>query len=342
MEQLTKKQVVESMYALRAGLSAISVESDRIKQTYDKYEKDVDGEIRKYNNEFSIPAEDLFDGSAKRNAKSSIRNNVFGLFLRIGITLILLALLIFAVITVINCIKFLMTCEWVGDITDAEMGQMLAGIGIAVLAAAVAVASLIFFIKALKRMDLTFTISYIRKEKIFIKKIPYLKKYTKDMQAQTSQKLMPMMQACEELQKKLYELYGEWLDERDWQHIDLIIYYIETHRADSLKEALLLVEREIQTQRIISAIEQATAQICATLRQGFYAIGQAVNNLSSQLLAMQKIQSAQMANLTSAVNFNNALQAKANVTSKQLMQDVSAIRSNSDYFTARLKKAYPQ
>ena len=341
MEALTSKQVVENMYALRAGLSALSIESEHISQTYSKYEKTVDRKLQEYPI-INISAETLFNGSARQNAKNSIVRSILRLPLHIGASLMLLALLIFAVITTINCIQFLISSDWVGNITDAEMGKMLAGIGITILSVAVAIISLIFFFKMFSRIRLIQTLSFIQKNQQFIKMIPVLKNYVQDMQIKTSQKILPMSQACEELQKTLYELYSEWLDERDWQHIDLIIYYLETHRADSLKEALLLVEREMQTQRIIDAIEQATEQICATLRQGFYSIGQAVNNLSIRLQTMQAVQSAALTQLTSAVNFNNALQAKANVTSVQLMKDVSAMRNNSDYFTARLKKDYPQ
>lgn len=339
MEQLTKKQVVESMYALRAGLSAISVESEHIGKTYEECEETVNQIVRNELGSF-VDDESLHDGSYELSIKGRIGRARKSFIASVIKILVLLPLLIFAIVTVVNCIKFLTTCDWHGSITDAEMGRMLAGIGIAVLAVAVGVLCGVFLIRNL--FNIFKCPSAIRKRHRLLSRIPSTKKEIQEIKGKAWLKITPALQACEELQKKLYELYGEWLDERDWQHIDLIIYYIETHRADSLKEALLLVEREIQTQRIINAIEQATAQICATLRQGFYAIGQAVNNLSSQLLAMQKIQSAQMANLTSAVNFNNALQAKANVTSKQLMQDVSAIRSNSDYFTARLKKAYPQ
>ena len=33
----------------------------------------------------------------------------------------------------------------------------------------------------------------------------------------------------------------------DWSNLDLIIYYLETNRADTIKEALQLLDEEIRT-----------------------------------------------------------------------------------------------
>ncbi len=43
---------------------------------------------------------------------------------------------------------------------------------------------------------------------------------------------------------KLENAYGDILDSRDWDKLDKIIYLLETYRADSVKEALQLIDRE--------------------------------------------------------------------------------------------------
>ena len=138
-------------------------------------------------------------------------------------------------------------------------------------------------------------------------------------------------QSCSTLYEFLQRRYATILDVRDWKHLDLVIYYIETRRAESIKEALLCVDREMQTQRIENAIQQATAQICNTLALGFTVLQQTIENgyraISAQIANSTAVISSQLAGLTSAVNMNNALRAKANVSSEQLMKDVQALRN---------------
>lgn len=54
------------------------------------------------------------------------------------------------------------------------------------------------------------------------------------------------IQAIAQRSQKILELAVETfplIDFRDWENIDLIIYYFETGRADDMKEALQLVDR---------------------------------------------------------------------------------------------------
>lgn len=64
----------------------------------------------------------------------------------------------------------------------------------------------------------------------------------------------------------LEELYKDILDPRDWKFVDYIIYSFETGRAESLKEALQLADREDQTQRIIDTMQEASKRICDTIK----------------------------------------------------------------------------
>lgn len=128
------------------------------------------------------------------------------------------------------------------------------------------------------------------------------------------------------LQEKFYDT----LDIRDWQHLDLVIYYLETRRAESIKEALQLVDRELQTERIVQTVNDATNQICQTITTGFAIIQNTITHcfdtLSKQIAESNAILSQQISQLTNSVDFGNALQAKANVTSQQLMEDVHRIK----------------
>ena len=145
---------------------------------------------------------------------------------------------------------------------------------------------------------------------------------------------------CKELVAALQNEYSVLLDPRDWEHLDLVIFSLETRRADSVKEALRFVDEEIRTDRIIGAIQQASAEICRTIRAGFaalqYSMERCFASLGQQLqaVAQSNLQIAQATNrLASAASLNAALTAKANVSSQQLIQDVhqmSVIAENAD------------
>lgn len=81
--------------------------------------------------------------------------------------------------------------------------------------------------------------------------------------------------------------YNSLLDSRDWKHLDLIIFYYETGRADTLKEALQQVDRQVQTDTIVKEIKNASKNICATLKNSISNLQASMErgfaNLSNQL-----------------------------------------------------------
>lgn len=130
------------------------------------------------------------------------------------------------------------------------------------------------------------------------------------------------------------------LDERDWQNVDLVIYYLETRRADTLKEALQLVDRELQTQRIENLICDATQCIVNTLNEGFRSMQQSLavvyNGLSQQLSGISSQLSNMNSTLVSSQVMNQALMAKMNVTSNQMVSELREIKNNAEYMRLKL------
>lgn len=165
----------------------------------------------------------------------------------------------------------------------------------------------------------------------------------------------------------LVELYADLLDTRDWKNVDLVIYYLETGRAESIKEALLLVDKERQNERIVQAVGTATQAIAQRLDDGFgnlqtqlnysfHMLGeglvQATQHLSAQIgqtaYAVQSLTQAQsegmhsllsgvqslsgtvgerLDKLSSQGEMQQALLSKANTSGEKLMEDVRKIRS---------------
>lgn len=82
------------------------------------------------------------------------------------------------------------------------------------------------------------------------------------------------------------------IDFRDWGNVDLLIYYFETGRADDVKEALQLVDRQLQTDQITRAIETASQEIQRTVKDSVYRLGQTMvkcfERLSRQMAAQHQ------------------------------------------------------
>lgn len=74
---------------------------------------------------------------------------------------------------------------------------------------------------------------------------------------------------CTEIWNALTATYGELLDPRDWNILDLVIWQLETGRADSIKEALQLADRETQTDRIVATMQTASTAITQSINNGF-------------------------------------------------------------------------
>lgn len=148
------------------------------------------------------------------------------------------------------------------------------------------------------------------------------------------------------------------LDPRDWENLDLIIFYLETGRADTIKEALQLVDREKQMNALVNAVENASREISGTIENSVARLGQLMtvcfdrlsqqmtqcfneqNRLLSQQNALLKQQGEQLSELSEATKTSNGYLAqvasqqqvqsafleKISCTSLSLAKDVQAIR----------------
>ena len=165
---------------------------------------------------------------------------------------------------------------------------------------------------------------------------------------QAASAVAPAIDGCNVLNAALQKEFGALLDERDWKHLDLIIFYFETGRADSFKEALQQVDREVQTNRIVGAIENAGTLVARTIHTGmtalradmvrcFSILSEQIDSLGRQQLdAIGKLSqqvegmSAQVKGLSAKVgklDFSHALAAKASVSSEQLAEDMHYMRT---------------
>ncbi len=148
----------------------------------------------------------------------------------------------------------------------------------------------------------------------------------------------------------LNETYDSWIAERDWKNVDLLIYYLETNRADDLKEALQLMDQQRQTEAIMDAIAIASQEIqgtvhtatmrlagameasfsllsdkLSTINTNLGRLGTLVENsnvMGEQIAETQREQLSVQNKLLNAEKLNGALLEKANRSSEELLNDL--------------------
>lgn len=159
---------------------------------------------------------------------------------------------------------------------------------------------------------------------------------------EANDKMKPYIEQSDLLYEVLVRTYACILDPRDWQYLDLIIFYFETGRAENMKEALQQLDRERQTKEIVGAINQATSLICRTITSEMSALRRTVESgfatLSNNICSLQNSIEAgfaqsnaiRIAQLNEA-KLGNALRAKSAETSEQLLSDVHYMKSKLYY-----------
>ena len=128
------------------------------------------------------------------------------------------------------------------------------------------------------------------------------------------------------------------LDERDWKNLDLIIYELETGRADTIKEALQQADLYVRHGEIIKVMENATTAICSSIRDNIGRLSSSINFALSEIrydLAdinqSNREMSAKLDTMIDSQELSNALLKKADVSSEKLAESVSRIRQLKDY-----------
>ena len=158
----------------------------------------------------------------------------------------------------------------------------------------------------------------------------------------------------------LEKLYGNFLRVQDWRNVDYIIYSFDSGRAESMKEALQLADREEQTQRIVETMQEITRKICNAIKynadriqdnlnRNFKMISDKVTEESARICGYinevgvkidkvnanlqniqiaQSVQTAYLANISSQANLANQMRKREAETSSQLASTVGLLRDD--------------
>ena len=137
--------------------------------------------------------------------------------------------------------------------------------------------------------------------------------------------------------KALHEEYNDVLENRDWGSVDYLIYVYETMRADNLPAALEKLDTEKRANRLEQAIAEASEHIASSIEDSMQSMGSMLsaqlNELGNRVEASNRkvaasidaasaAASRQAAALNTSMAAQNALLAKANVSSASIAKDV--------------------
>ena len=144
----------------------------------------------------------------------------------------------------------------------------------------------------------------------------------------------------EKVKQSLINSYENVLSVSDWENIDLIIYYLSTNRADTMKEALQMVDAQRRTDAIIQAIHSAGASIANTIQRGFASLesslsrhfvdlsmqiqnmSQSVDGLSKEVAAHTEAINGNVSKLIDSNRIQSAFLAKATKSVNELVRDM--------------------
>ena len=127
------------------------------------------------------------------------------------------------------------------------------------------------------------------------------------------------------------------ISEADWANIDLLIFYLETGRADSLKEALQLVDNQRQTDQITHAMYEASNHIVTTLSERLNWLGSVIQTEFAHLGSQIQFNHNRTLNtmLTAFGNLEDTINAGKREISQQLDSLSGTITSEGE----RISKA---
>lgn len=386
MEREQKNQMLADLYALRAGMSAISIEKDKLDKSeknyndamsslkkvsdeYNKYDYDIQRVSTGLNDLKSQGYEETDNQKQKRKSKYSKSGRIANaksksskIFMHMIITIV-----VGIIAAAVPWFLYFAATGWKGSIFEDRNSKYYIYISAAIflISLIVAVARLIIEFRKHKdeKKDTKKSIRELNNElagyqmerKLLEPKLNECYAVVNRSKAIVERDRAYRSKLSQDMYDRLVAQFKTVLDIRDWQHIDLVIFYFETGRADTLKEALQQVDRRVQTDEIIEAIESAGSSIAATInvtmRELRSDLNKSFNRLSEQLKiqhaeqmtalgninrsiertneSIAKLQSATenngktLENISSAANLNNALIAKIGYDSMSLMDDVN-------------------
>lgn len=328
MEEQERSDLLSNLYTLRAGMSAVAMKMNQIEEEQERIERVNDNNVKELNNIYSYSVyrdrENLIRGfsTIDHYNNNKIYEEVQEKLQRVesekltGKNLVMYSIcLVFSIIMFVVGVC-LFTLSLISGIDEMDSSIAFVFLPMAI-GGIVLVSAFGYKMKNFKKNveDDNRHINELKKFNRLFKE--YEEKY--DSLQQTYNKLKNKnISDGSKIIVGLKSQFNSLVDYRDWQYLDIIIYNIETRRADSMKEALILMDREVQTQRIEKAICTATMFISKTLVDGFTMINYTLESNFAML-------NESIGKLKQSVDYNSALVSFANVSSAKLIAQISKL-----------------
>ena len=352
-----KSQELSGLYTLRAGLSVISQNSD----VYNDKERDCNNykcnlnykykyqSESQVNNDYNDVIRDARDEDGKANMQCE--------WAEADLKSAKVRLIISVILGIISGFSFVFVI--IGFIAKRDIMETNVGLVMMIITSVLGILGgvpALFFLSssvdnyndAKKKIEASYRLKSQTREEIekieSVKQenLAQVKEYEKEKKeydtllVTTNKQQSIIQKKCKSIENALIKEFNGLLDIRDWENLDLIIYFYETGRADSIKEALQLVDVERRNNELIKSIQRASNEICSTIQSSVKVLGEVLvagfNSLSAQLEAqrVQTIGALQQIdqNISDVLNqqtLNNALLTKANVSSKQMVEQLKEI-----------------
>ncbi len=355
----TKSEVLGGLYTIRGGLSLISMATDEIDKSEQELVK-LDRDIAQKKNSLDWEEERItrlvedknrgrmseseknkIKKSARESAKRTVNDNKFSTF---WVKRWILAIILCAVITV--PLVALTNENFVAGlyeiVTFGRPLKLILAIFLSIVLWAVILGIVNLFIYCIsysinKRDEMKSAVnSYqdintrIDETKIDLRKLEAdvrsMERERKALVARNEQIKYEVSEKTKMIKLALNKEYDGWLHESDWENVDLLIYYIETNRAESVKEALQLVDQQRRAEQLEATIRQVGTEIVGTIHSAFERMGEVLVGcftvLSNQLAQMETNLMNQSERMIKSTEMQTALMVKSGKTCADLLKDM--------------------
>lgn len=137
----------------------------------------------------------------------------------------------------------------------------------------------------------------------------------------------------------LVKEYNLTLSSSEWSNLDLIIYYFETGRADTIKEALQLMDKQIQHEELIETLKVATNSICGSIENSINSLKEEMvtcfGKLTTQIEHYHKLTLEKLDKIEDKIDDSANM---VNQSVKMLSYNISEIISQEKMHSALLTK----
>ena len=140
---------------------------------------------------------------------------------------------------------------------------------------------------------------------------------------------------CIKIYEALREGFANIIDATDWQHVDYLIYTIETHRAANLKEALQQLDMVKRHDELKGLMINVGKTVCKAIAVCATSLSYKLDSLIETQNATNKHIKELKDNVLSASQMQTALLEKSNESSEKLATDVRTMKQYADTMAIR-------